>query len=161
MHTYICTMGGSKGLGGWAGGPDPPEKSQNTCIGFLSNTGPDIPWKFVKLQSQHSMLGHHRHTSETPLKWRFADGPMMARLKWYFAPPSPHQQQQQKTTTKKQEQKNKTKQNKTKQKNNVAKVGPLTKRYGSAHVHVCSKSTHSFIRKSADKRQHRHRRDNA
>ena len=29
-------------------------------IGFLSNTGPD-PLKITKLQSQHSMLGHHQH----------------------------------------------------------------------------------------------------
>ena len=29
------------------------------------------------------MLGQHQHASETPFKWRFASGPMMARLKWY------------------------------------------------------------------------------
>ena len=28
--------------------------------------------------------------SETPFKWRFADGPMMARFKWYLDPLSPH-----------------------------------------------------------------------
>ena len=33
-------------------------------IGFLSNTGPD-PLKITKLPSQHSMLGHHQHASET------------------------------------------------------------------------------------------------
>ena len=44
-----------------------------------SNTGPD-PLKFSKLPSQHSTLGHHRHPSETPFKWRFAGGPMMARF---------------------------------------------------------------------------------
>ena len=37
------------------------------------------------------MLGRHLHGSETPFKWRFAGGPMMARLKWYLDPPSPHQ----------------------------------------------------------------------
>ena len=26
-----------------------------------------IPYKITKLPSQHSMLGHHRHASETPL----------------------------------------------------------------------------------------------
>ena len=52
-------------------------RSQN--IEFLSNTGPD-PLKFSKLPSQHSKLGHHRHPSETPFKWRFAGGPMMARF---------------------------------------------------------------------------------
>ena len=57
-------------------------------LGFLSNTGTD-PLKSTKLASQHSMLGHHRHASETPFKWRFTGGPMMARLQWYFDPPSP------------------------------------------------------------------------
>ena len=56
------------------------------------------------------MLGHHRHSSETPFKWHFAGGSMMARLLWYLDPPSPHQL-----------------------KKNV-KVGPtLTKLPGSAH----------------------------
>ena len=41
----------------------PPENHKN--IGFLRNTGPD-PLKITKLPSQHSMLGHHRHASETP-----------------------------------------------------------------------------------------------
>ena len=59
-------------------------------IGFLINTGPD-PLKATKLQSQYSMLGQHRHASETPFIWRFAGGPMMARLQWYLDPSSPHQ----------------------------------------------------------------------
>ena len=54
-----------------------PEKSQIDSIEFFSNTGPD-PLKITKLPSQHSMLGHHRPASETPFKWRFAGGPMMA-----------------------------------------------------------------------------------
>ena len=56
--------------------PPPPENHKN--IGFLSNTGPD-PLKITKLPSQHSVLGHHQHTSETPFKfkWRFAGGLMM------------------------------------------------------------------------------------
>ena len=37
------------------------------------------------------MLGHHLHASETPLIWRFAGWPMMARLQWYLDPLSPHQ----------------------------------------------------------------------
>ena len=37
-----------------------------------------IPWKITKLPSQQSMLGHHRPASETPFKWRFTGGPMMA-----------------------------------------------------------------------------------
>ena len=48
-------------------------------IGFPSSTGPD-PLKITKLPSQYSMLGHHRHASETPFKWRFAGWQMMARL---------------------------------------------------------------------------------
>ena len=48
-------------------------------MGFLSNTGPD-PLKNHKDTYEHSMLGHHRATSETPFKWRFAGGPMMAHL---------------------------------------------------------------------------------
>ena len=55
----------------------PRENHKN--IGFLCNTSPD-PLKITKLPSQHSMLGHHRHASETPFQWRFAGGPMMARL---------------------------------------------------------------------------------
>ena len=39
-----------------------------------------IPWKIAELLSQHSMVGHHWHASVTPFKWRFADGPMIARL---------------------------------------------------------------------------------
>ena len=69
-------------------GSGPPEKSQNIWV--LSNTGPD-PRTITKLPSQHSMLGHHRHASETPFKWRFAGGPMMARLKLHLDSPSPHQ----------------------------------------------------------------------
>ena len=46
----------------------------------------------TKLTSQHLVLGHHRPASEMPFKWRFAGGPLMARLKWYFDPLSPNQQ---------------------------------------------------------------------
>ena len=44
----------------------------------VSNTGPD-PLKIVKLPSQLSILGHNRHGSKTPFKWRFAGGQKMAR----------------------------------------------------------------------------------
>ena len=37
------------------------------------------------------MLGYHRHAYKTPFKWRFAGGPMMAHLYWYFDHLSPHQ----------------------------------------------------------------------
>ena len=61
---------------GGTGSPDLPSKI--TKIGFFSNTGPD-PLKIVKLPSQLSILGHNRHTSETPFKWHLAGGPKMAR----------------------------------------------------------------------------------
>ena len=60
--------------------PPPLKKHKNTCFGFLSNTGPDPP-KITKLSSQHSMLGHHRHASNTP--WLFAGGPI-----WILHPSS-------------------------------------------------------------------------
>ena len=52
-------------------------------IGYLSNTGPD-PLKITELPIQHSMYGHYRPASETPFKWRFAGGPLMARSLWYL-----------------------------------------------------------------------------
>ena len=95
-------------------GPDllPPENHKN--IEYLSNTGPD-PLKFSKLPSQHSTLGHHRHPSETPFKWRFAGGPMMARFCdiWILSP---------------------LKKRKRKKRCQSCRVGsPLTKLSGSAH----------------------------
>ena len=77
--------------GGGAGDPDPPPEKSQKNIEILSNTGPD-PLnfsKFSKLPSQHSTLGHHRHPSETPFKWRFAGGPMMAHFfsdMWILSP---------------------------------------------------------------------------
>ena len=61
--------------GGGAGGLDPLKNPK--AIWFLSNTGPD-PLKIIKLPSQHSMLGQHRLDSETPLKWGFVVGSVMA-----------------------------------------------------------------------------------
>ena len=87
---FICLSGQmtcADPEGGGTGGPDPPVNYKN--IGFLSNTGPDRI-KITKLPVQHSMLVHHRPASETPFKWRFAGGPLMARLKWYLDPSSPH-----------------------------------------------------------------------
>ena len=53
------------------GGPNtPPPRKITKNAGFYSNTGPD-PLKITKLRSQQSMLGHHRHSSETPYIWRF------------------------------------------------------------------------------------------
>ena len=47
-------------------------------IGFLSNTRLD-PLKITTLPIQHSMLGHHWPARETPFKWRFPGGLLMAR----------------------------------------------------------------------------------
>ena len=64
---------------GSRGGPDPLLKIHKN-VGIFSNTDPDS-LKITKLPSQHSMLGHHHHhASVTPFQWRFASGPMMARL---------------------------------------------------------------------------------
>ena len=60
-------------------------------MGFLSNSGPD-PLKKHKQPSQHSTLGNHRPASETPFKWRFAGGPMMAHLLLYLYHVSRHEQ---------------------------------------------------------------------
>ena len=59
------------------GSGHPLKKYKN--IGFPSNTAPDH-LKITKLPSQHSMMRHHQHASETPFKWRLAGGPMMAQL---------------------------------------------------------------------------------
>ena len=67
------------------------------------------------------MLGHHRPASETPLKWRFASGPMMARFNWYLDPLSPHQ----------------IKKKERKEEKNVVRIEPpvtRTELSGSAHV---------------------------
>ena len=63
-------------------GPPPPPLKNHKSIGFLCNTGPD-PLKNHKATKPAFNLGHYRHASETPFKWRFAGGPMMARLLWY------------------------------------------------------------------------------
>ena len=59
-----------------SGHPPPPRKPQK--YRFFSNTHPE-PLKIVKLPSQLSILGHNRHGSKTPFKWRFAGGRKMAR----------------------------------------------------------------------------------
>ena len=56
-HVRIQRGGGGQGV------RTPLKNHKN--MGFLSNSGPD-PLKITKLQSQHSMLGHHRPASETP-----------------------------------------------------------------------------------------------
>ena len=59
-------------------GTEPPPLKNYKNIGFLSNTDPDTLKKITKLVSQHSIMGHHWHTSKMPFKWRFAGEQMMA-----------------------------------------------------------------------------------
>ena len=81
QHTLHRSMRRSRG-GGTGGPPAPPPPTHthtenNKNIGFLGNNGLD-PLKITKLPSQHSMLGHHPHSSKTPFKWRFAGRQMMS-----------------------------------------------------------------------------------
>ena len=85
---YLPIMCGSRGGQGFRTPPPPPPLENYKNIGFLSIILVRIPWKITKLPSQHSMLGHHWPASETPLKWRFAGRPMMARFFVVFG--SPH-----------------------------------------------------------------------
>ena len=71
-------------------GSSPPPLKDHKAIGFLIRTVPN-PMKITKLSSQNSMFGHHGPACETPLKWHFTGGRMMARFKWYLDPLSAHQ----------------------------------------------------------------------
>ena len=69
-HGWIQRGGGGGGGGGGGEGGDRGSRSHlknHKNIGFLINTGAN-PLKNTKLSSKHSMLGHHRHASETPFK---------------------------------------------------------------------------------------------
>ena len=76
-------------------GPPPPQKKKKKKkkkkkIGFPCNIDLD-PLKTTKLPSQHSMVAHYRHARETPFQWRFAGGPILARILWCLDPLSSHQ----------------------------------------------------------------------
>ena len=76
----LCKQQRNRSEGGRQGVWNPPPHLKNyENIGVLSNSGPD-PLKNHKATEPESMLGHHQHASEMPFKWRFAGGPMMARL---------------------------------------------------------------------------------
>ena len=86
-------------MGGGPGVRTPTLKNHKN-IAFLSNS------EITKLPSQHSVLGHHQHASETQFKWRLA-GPVYSGI--WILPPLINLK-------------------------NVVKVGPpLTKLSGSAH----------------------------
>ena len=72
-----CQDPEGEGTGGQA--PHPLPLKDHKAIGFLTRTGPN-PMKITKLSSQNSMFGHHGPACETPLKWRFTGGLMMARF---------------------------------------------------------------------------------
>ena len=71
-------MGGSRG---GTGGPDttPPPVKNHKNIGFLSNTDPE-PLENHKATKPTFNVCHHWNARETPFKWRFAGGLMMALL---------------------------------------------------------------------------------
>ena len=52
------------------------QSDQHPCFSPSENLLIDILEKLVIIAEQ----GHHRHASETPFKWRFAGGPMLAHL---------------------------------------------------------------------------------
>ena len=54
--------------------PPPPEKTTTQEYRVSSDL-----LRITKLQSQHSMLGHHGPASDT-IQWRFAGGSLMARF---------------------------------------------------------------------------------
>ena len=68
-----------------------PEKLQKYRVSYQYWSG--YPEKIIRLPSQHTMLGHHQHASETPFKWYFAGGPMLAPVPYggIRTPPPPHQ----------------------------------------------------------------------
>ena len=75
---------------GGTGGPDPhPEKSQKYRVSFQYCWG--SPQKNYKATKSAFNIGHHRPTSETPFKWRFAGGQIIAHVNRYSDPISPHQ----------------------------------------------------------------------
>ena len=73
---YVCTCACEDPE---KGGPElKPLENHSTIVslGILVHT----QWEITKLSSQHSMLDHHRPANETPLKWCFVGGAMMARF---------------------------------------------------------------------------------
>ena len=76
LHNFVADLTWANPDGG-TGGLDPLENHKN--IRFLSNTGPDS-LKNYKATTPAFNVGPSSHARETPLKWRFAGGPMIARL---------------------------------------------------------------------------------
>ena len=95
LHKVI--MGGSRGGGGQGVQTPPPEKSQKSRVSYQYwSRSPENNHKASKPAFEcWAIIGppakRHLPASETPFKWRFACGPIMADLLWYLDPLSPHQ----------------------------------------------------------------------
>ena len=87
----LCVSAWADPVGGDRGPPPPPPRhvKYHKNIGFPSNTRPD-PLKNHKVTKPAFNVGPSSD-SETPFKWRFAGGSMLARLWWYLDRLSPHQ----------------------------------------------------------------------
>ena len=77
-HTLLTEVsGGEINIFSWADPEGPPENHKN--IGILSNTVPD-PLKNHKATKPAFNVGQSSACQRNAIKWRFAGGPMMARL---------------------------------------------------------------------------------
>ena len=74
---YKSSSCAGPGGGGGTGGPDPPEKSRKHRVSYQNWS---IFPKNHKATKPTFMLGHDGTSSETPSKWRFTGGPMIARF---------------------------------------------------------------------------------
>ena len=72
-------------------GPPSPEKSQKYLVS-------EQYWSGSPVKSQNYLASHNQPASETQSKWRFAGGPMMARLLSYLDPLSSRQLQKRSQT---------------------------------------------------------------
>ena len=79
MHGQI-QRGGDRGSG--------TRLKNHKNIGFPSNIDPDR-LKITKLPSQHSMVGHYQHASETPFQGRSAGWPTFSGISILCIPSSP------------------------------------------------------------------------
>ena len=74
------------------GSPTLPLKNKKKISFFFQQLWSG-PLKITKLPGQFFVFCQNWHARETPFKWCFADGPMMAHLEWYLDPFSPHKKQ--------------------------------------------------------------------
>ena len=84
-----------RGGGGWGGGGGGRQGVRTPLnyhknIGFSSITGPD-PLKKIAATKSAFNVGPSSARQQNAIQLRFAGRLMMALLKWYLDPPSPHQ----------------------------------------------------------------------